>query len=258
MLDPFDILGISPNSDWKTVKKAYKIMLNNTHPDKMGGNAKYFMMVHEAFSQLEKVYNEKRRFKDAPTEKHSYNSTPEYVQQSPVPEMKNFSNSKFNSYFETNRIGHSDYMNNGYGNNMCESLNYQEDMSDIMRKKVDIPKQQLVVYKEPESLTSSHLDQYYQLGVEKIDNFTCRQGTDVQQAFTERAELIDTVTRYRNLDDITASRGSQNFQLSESEKRRIQKEESNKARLEQYRMQRMRQHDQSLNDRYTELHRRLM
>ena len=53
-MDPHDILGIPNGCDWKVIRNAYKKMLVATHPDKMGGDAKYFMMVHEAYNQLVK------------------------------------------------------------------------------------------------------------------------------------------------------------------------------------------------------------
>jgi curved DNA-binding protein CbpA len=255
MLDPYDILGIPPNSDWKSVKRAYKHMLNQTHPDKMG-NAKYFMMVHEAYQQLEKTYNSKRRFKDVPQQSTTYTPETEYSQ---IPKMKDFSNSKFNQYFADNKLSHSDYMDQGYGNRMTQSLSYQEEHSDLMKNKINIPKKSVVVYKEPDPLVSSSrlLDNCYQLGVDKVNDFTCQQGTDVIHAFSEQPELIDTVQRYRNLDDLSNSRSTQNFTLSQEEQQRLQYQEQDRARLEQYRLQRMRQHDSALSSRYTELHRQL-
>jgi hypothetical protein len=254
MLDPYDILGIKPDSDWKTIKKAYKSMLNKTHPDKMGGNAKYFMLVHDAFSHLEKSFNDSRRFRDAPKKKEHY--VPHEAPELPK-SMKNFTNTKFNNYFETNKITHNEYMNNGYGNSMCQSLNFQEESGELMRNKVNIPKQQLVIYKDPNPMVSSILDNCYQLGVEKVDDFTCQQGTDVMQAYSERAELIDTVKKYKNIDDINQARSSQNMTLTSEEKTNMQERDTQRRRLEQYRLQRMRLHDSSLNERYTELHRRL-
>ena len=71
-LDPYDVLGISHNATWNDIKKAYKKMLINTHPDKMNGSAKYFMLVHEAFNDIQKQFKGKAKISNAPKEKQEY------------------------------------------------------------------------------------------------------------------------------------------------------------------------------------------
>ena len=110
-LNPYDVLGLPHNCTWSDVKKAYKTMLVKTHPDKMG-NAKYFMMVHEAYQELQIQFKGKAKEQNAPRQKQSYKPIEQDVQ--PV-KMKNFTADKFNRYFDENRINQIDpYSQNGY------------------------------------------------------------------------------------------------------------------------------------------------
>tara|TARA_B100001094_G_scaffold263748_1_gene265467 strand:+ start:2895 stop:3668 length:774 start_codon:yes stop_codon:yes gene_type:complete len=254
-LDPYDVLGIPSNSDWKTIKKAYKHMLNQTHPDKMG-NAKYFMLVHEAFNHLQETRNHEKKYKNLPTEEVKYRNDMEDI---PEPhKIKNFTNEKFNKYFEKNKIQEENYMNSGYGSKMTQSLNYQEDISELLKNKLKIPKQELVMYKEPEALNSSNIfDSCYELGKGKETDFSCRNGTDIMEAYCERPQLADTSHRYRDVNDIRNQRSSQNLIFNEEEKEYYRKKAEEKERLEQYRLQRQTQNDMNLHERYVELYRRL-
>ena len=254
-LNPYDVLGIPNNSDWKTIKRSYKHMLNQTHPDKMG-NAKYFMLVHEAFNQLQETRNHEKKYKNLPKEEVNYNNNIEDV---PEPhKMKDFNNQKFNKYFENNKLQQDNYMNKGYGNRMSKSLDYQEDISDLLKTKLKIPKQELVLYKEPEALNSSNIfDSCYELGKVKENDFSCRNGTDIMEAYCERPQLADTVHRYNDINDIRSKRSTQNLIFNEEEKEYYRKKNEEKERREQYRLQRMSQNDQNLHERYVELYRRL-
>jgi len=256
-LDPYDVLGISHNSCWNDVKKAYKNMLIKTHPDKMG-SAKFFMLVHEAYSQLQKQYKGKAKETNMPKEKQKYSdSTNDVVQPK---KMKNFTNNKFNQYFDQNRIHEQNpYEQGGYRQHMVDRLNYQEDISQVKTSSIHIPTQKIVQYKEPESLYSSKvLENVYHLGQDAIDDYSGGGGTDLMKAYCHiQGEPIDTVKRYKNIDDIQNHRSSENLEMTKEEKKIQRQLEHQRQKLEQLRLNNVSTGSHSINQKYTQLHRRL-
>ena len=241
-MDPYNILGVPYNSTWKQVKKAYKEMLIRTHPDKMNGNAKYFMMVHDAFSTIEKQHQQSKRQRSYPTERQQYVPDNQRPHQKP---NEQFNISNFNSMFEryAQEYNKTDpYLNGGY--KTSERLNYQEDDTQLRSNKVNIPKRQLVIYKEPEALVSSSLmDNVQHLGVNKIDDYTCRNGSDYMRAYSEEAELIDNRQNYKSVDHLTQVRKNQNFAMTQEDRKLQQELEQNRQQLEQMRLRNVNKND---------------
>ena len=239
-MDPYDVLGINYNSNWKQIRKAYKNMLVQTHPDKMG-NAKYFMMVHEAFASIKKQHEAEQNQRSYPTEHRKYSTEKNNVQKPQEQFNINSFNKMFNEYSKL--YNKSDpFLNGGYKTG--DRLNHQEDMSTLKNAKVHIPKRELILYKEPEALASSSLmENVCHLGVNKIDDYTCSHGADYMRAYSEEAELIDNRKDYKNIDEIKQARANQSFKLSEEDKRKQAKLERKKQKLEQMRRQQMQKND---------------
>ena len=256
-LDPYDVLGVSQNSNWAEIKKAYKKMLINTHPDKMNGSAKYFMLVHEAFNDIQKQFKGNSKVSNAPKEKQEYKHQSEVA---PPKKMKNMSKEKFNQYFDSNRINENNpYNSGGYREHMAERLNYQEDLSIAKNNKVFIPTNQITRYKEPESLLSSKiLESVYHLGVESVDDYSGGGGTDIMKAYCHNTgEHIDTVKRYKNIDEIQNDRSNQNMTLSKEELLKQKQTDKQKHKLEQYRLRNIKYNDSNISQQYMQLHQRL-
>ena len=253
-LDPYDVLGVSHKASYNDVKRAYKIMLHKTHPDKMG-DASCFMLVHKAFAEIQKQLKFKET--DAPKQKTSYTNNLDVAKPT---KMKNFTQEKFNKYFDQHRIDTVDpYATEGYSAYMCERLKHQEDISQASKNKVHIPTTKIVRYKEPDVLPSSSLiDSAYHFGVDSVNDFSGAGGTDIMKAFSHTSgEPIDTVKRYRNVDELLNARSSQNMEQTEKEKRRQQRREAKLHKLEQYRLQCMRTNDADVSNAYVSLHNRL-
>ena len=70
-MDPYEILGVKYNSTWKDIRKAYKHMLIQTHPDKMG-NDKFFGIVQNAYKSIKKQYELHSKQTNYPTEQKQY------------------------------------------------------------------------------------------------------------------------------------------------------------------------------------------
>ena len=252
-MDPYEVLGVQYNSDWKTIRKAYKVMLLNTHPDKMG-HSQFFNMVQEADQTIKAQFKLANSSKNYPKEKDTYSQDFENVQMQKPTEQFNINS--FNKMFEEYSKLYKDtdpYLNGGYKTE--QRLNYQEDIDAMKRKKIDIPQRQLVIHKEPEALPSLNgLENVEHLGINKVDDYTCRHGTDYMRAYSNEAEVIDNRPVYKNLDHIREVRSSQSFQLTEEDTRRQKRDEQKKAKLEQLRRRQVQENDRKYQNIYSYMH----
>jgi len=249
-------LGINHNATWSQVKDAHKKMCIATHPDKHGGNAKFFMMVHEAFQDLEQQYSQRKIEREAPKTKQHYDPRDQNI-----PDPKRIPENRFNEYFDTNAIYENDpYRSGGYGHRMSNSVNYQEDHSELMNKKLKLPKnRKVVIYKEPEAIhtNSKWMSNYAELGIEKVDDYSCNLGTDYERAYTNPEECVDTRPKYGNLESLQYERENTNMKMSKEDKEYQRKKEEDRVRMEQYRRQAFNSHNRDVTDRYIQLNNRL-
>ena len=255
-MDPYDVLGVSHSSDWKTVKKAYKKMLVQTHPDKMG-NAKYFMMVHEAFASLKENYENMNKECMYPKQNKDYSSDVGNVKMQKPKEQFNIN--RFNQMFEeyAKLYNETDPHTKGYKTN--KSLNYQEDIDQLKKQQIKIPKRQLVIFKEPEALVSSSLtDNVYNLGVNEINDYTCKHGTDYMRAYSEDAELIDNRKEFRNIDEIQQFRRQQRFEMTNDEIKKAEKNKRKQEKLEKIRQNTLRNNDNKYKNIYNYMNNKLL
>lgn len=261
MLDPYDVLGLRHGCTWGEVKVAYKKMCIQTHPDRMNGDAKYFMMVHAAFENLQQRHNDAKKFRNLPNTKQTYNPNLLSDADNITPQkMKNFTPGRFNAHFDKHKIIDNDpYINNGYGHMMAQSSGkHREDIDIAKQQKVHIPKQQLVRYKEPESLPSSNaFADCAQLGQTNIEDYSGGGGTDIMQAYCERPELLDTQVRYNSIDEIQSRRDGQSLIMTEDDRRHYEQQKIHQERLEQYRLNNVAQDSRRVANAYIQLHRRL-
>lgn len=255
-LDPYDVLGIPKGSSREVVKHAYKRMLLKTHPDKTG-DAKYFMMVHEAYSDIEMLYKNTKQFDHAPKSKVSYDAK---QSNGPVNIFKNqkFSKDKFNQFFEENEINVDPFKRGGYDKMMCQRLNYQEEIDDLKKKQIAQKRRQLTIYKEPAPINELYTSNYALLGQKNIRDFSCDTGgTDYMKAYMEPEEQVDTVRRYKNVQHLQNSRENCDFELTAEEQAYMKEKEMNLRRLEQIRLSTMNNQDGYIHNKYTALNNRI-
>lgn len=246
-MDPYEILGIKYNSRWKEVRKAYKHMLIQTHPDKFKGNDKFFQIVQEAYKSIKKQYEIHSKETNYPKENKKYKKETKIN-----PNTDKFNLNQFNQMFEkySKLYNESDPFQSG-GYKTCDRLNHQEDMTQLNNQKINIPKRELIIFKEPEALASSSLmESVCHLGVNKIDDFTCRNGSDYMRAYSYEAELIDNRQEYKSLDHIKESRSQQSFQLTDEDHKQQRRNEKKQHKLEQMRQNQMNKNDES----YSKIH----
>ena len=142
---------------------------------------------------------------------------------------------------------------------MATRVNYQEGLDVIKSSHVHIPTQQVVLYKEPESLpVSSTLDTCYHFGQTDINDFSGGGGTDIMKAYCHtEGELIDTTKRYNNLDELQSTRSAQSFAVSKEDRKQQKKLAKLQAKLEQIRLQNVHESDEQVSRNYVKLNRRI-
>lgn len=253
-MDPYEILGVKYNSSWKDIRKAYKHMLYQTHPDKMGNN-NFFNLVQEAYKTIKKQYELHSKETAYPKETKKYKQE-KYISKN----VDNFNLKQFNEMFEqySKLYNESDpFLSGGY--KTCDRLNHQEDINQLNKQKINIPKRQLVIYKEPEALDSSTLmESVCHLGINKLDDFTCKNGSDYMRAYSEEAGIIDNRKQYRNIEHIKEARLQQTFTLTENDRKQQKKNAKKLHKLEQMRQKQVLQNDEKYSNIHSYIQNRLL
>ena len=256
-MDPYDVLGLKPTNDWKSIRAAYKKMLVATHPDRMNGDAKYFMMVHEAYNVLDKSRAASKRESKAPITKPQYSTESHDQSQTHIELSKDMSSNQFNNFFEQQRINSLDPFTRGYGDRMSKRSNMREDDSSLMRNKVNIPKRDVVIYKEPSAISNGWTDSYAQLGVENIDDFSTTGATDYMKAYSQPEEMIDTTQKFASREELEKARESANFQMTQQERAYQEQKQRDEIRLEEYRRRSYNTDLDNMTQQFTRLNNRL-
>lgn len=257
-LDPYDILGVPQGSSRSVVRNAYKMMIIKTHPDKMNGDASYFMLVHKAYTEIEKMY--KVTLSDAPKEKPKYKNEVNVTEPVKHNFSKNdttFSNDKFNAFFKEHRIDDMDPFKRGYEKYMSERLQHQEEIDTLKTKQITRKKKQMVVYKEPEPMNELYTQSYGLLGNERVNDYSCNIGTDYMKAYSDPDELKDTTKKYKNLEQLVNERSVQSFEMTEDEVRSRKEKEKKLRKLEQYRISAYEKAKRDITERYIKLNNRI-
>lgn len=288
--NPYHILGITMDIDQPTLKRAYKKMAIQYHPDK-GGNPDIFKKITQAYiyvlDKLEKSKKMSRTFEEAKEEFEKPNDA--YIDKRVEETVKkfkldkdNFNINKFNELFNEFRI--NDPNDKGYGNGWDEDheietqpvfnqkfnkdvFNQVFDETNQKRFKQYSGKNTIIKYQEPQaqlSLQSSGLG-FAEIGVDDILNFTGNSGnlnfTDYKAAYTyestiEKPEM--NRKNYKNVKELEADRETISYQMSPEEIARQQAITDYNNKLEEQRRINMERYDQRVQDQYRRIHSNLI
>lgn len=259
-MDPYKVLGVYPGCTWGDVKMAYHKLCMKTHPDKMNGDSRLFMMVQQAYTILSQRHNESKKFKAAPKTEQKYDpaTLTESNNISPM-KLDNFTADKFNSHFDRNKIQQTNpFMNDGYGQYLTSRTKHREDVDVAKSSYINIPKQDIIIYKEPECLQSSTaFANCFEYGKTEVSDFTGGGGTDILQAYCHRADLVDTQQRYQSIDDLQTKRSNDSLQLSTQEQAYLKEQGNLRLKLEAHRLNNVTIDDHNVANKYIMLNRRL-
>jgi curved DNA-binding protein CbpA len=197
-INPYELLGLSVDSNIKDLRKAYYEFSLLCHPDK-GGNSEEMDVVHKSYkyikNQLENCQN-KSSYRDLEKEfelfcKEQENNTPCF---SDIYDEANDFIRKFNTKFVSERENNP--FDNGYGKYM-ENTSIKQDYNDNDAEDFYKPlennfKQDIVIYKEPCNLPNTYGEQFH-LNAKEVKDYSHSSNnlsmTDYKIAFNDNTNL---------------------------------------------------------------------
>lgn len=295
-VDSLKILGLNQNYKMEDLRKAYKKLAYQSHPDR-GGSSERFEIVTKAYLHLldelkkkenDQLFNQQRDQSRAYMEKqrqeqrrnvHFEESSSKGVGQPASGDRFNLK--LFNKLYEEHRL--EDPNDKGYGdwlqkddaipkqpelfsskfnldlfNNTFE--NWKDDTEDITCQEIvkrDDPRQMVLT-------TAGHVD----LDHKDIDDFSQVQPhnkgvgfTDLKKAYT-KTNLINAkkikYQQFKNVDELEKSRAKISFQMSPEDLAREAFMRQKKEEDEYRRQQRMKNRDQQVFDNYNRVHQMML
>lgn len=247
-LDPYKIMGLSKSFSYQDLKSQFKKLVLKYHPDKTIDitSTSMFQTLSHCYKVL--LHDLKKRELEKPHHELKQGSIDFLKSQSPtqnihLPQADNhrkFDVEKFNKVFDKTRLG--DLADDGYEQ-------WMNDPSSFDRKN----NMGLIKYEEPSPLlggTNSEL--YYELGVDKISDFSSAQLSnrslnymDYRIAHTTQTlvdeSTIDPRKQYKTVKDLEHDRSNLSFEMSPYDVKKIHekqmlnlgKEENRKRKIEE-------------------------
>ena len=221
-IDPYLLLGLSPNSSLKDLKKTYYQLSLLCHPDK-GGNNKQMIIVHNSYlyiknqlenCQIDSSYQKLEQDFEQFCHQQQNRIPPSFRE---IDDDANDFRIEFNSRFEQElqKNETSSFLNpfeNGYGNLMETSEKvdqYTEKEKNTVQH--DFGKK-IIIYEEPNVLPDTY-GNYLNLKLEKIDDYSQHTKslhlTDYVKAFSEeiyQKELINESDLETSLENLIKER----------------------------------------------------
>jgi curved DNA-binding protein CbpA len=272
--NPFRILHLDYNATEDDVKKAYKKFSLKYHPDRQTGNSKKFMMVSQAYVYLmqkikemqgnnnhnELRENAKQYFEDMDKQRQVQQQSGVAPKDRMEIGEKNFDPDKFNKIFEQNRM--PTQYDRGYGDgweddtheeNVVMNQKFTLDLFNntfdgVKQKKMDKMKEmQIMKVDGPQPQILSNLG-FEELGGGDINDFTSSPQenmafTDYKAAYT-RANVLEydesyKRQEYKNLDSLVRARDTQNFAVTDDDRKWMNQQDMYEKEKEQKRIENM-------------------
>ncbi len=292
VVDPYILLGVTPQSSFDELKSNYRRIALKVHPDR-GGSDELFQLVSDCFRKVGhdiQMRMSNRQHHELKSAAQSYYAD-RPVSSKPVENHSVFTPnhqgggdfaSRFNQAFDEHKMkDDDDDMYRGYADMMMASNPKREDLSipvsmtsynaekfnKAFEAKVPVRKD-MVVYKEPEPLIMAKKLAFTELGG-KTDDFSSApetgerrslQYTDYMKAHTT-SRLIDPALvkqrgEYRTVEQYEAAREKVLAKpLSSKEQRRLELKKQEEERMEQERLARLRARDDAIARHYDTVNR---
>ena len=284
------LFNLQEGFTYNDLKKSYKRMAIQTHPDRPKGSKDkfqvvtkcYFMLleklkteqVQPEFSELKNTsrdYWSERAKQDNKYEKHS--NTPD------AGENKRFNVKQFNKVFEDNKLydpseeGYDEWLKNDdeapqpqvFSNKF--NINVFNNSFDDWKENTS--GQEIMEYKEPEALQSSDKLNCSSIDTSGKSNFTKTQEStndllycDLKSAYTNNSNLINTkkinVKTYKNIDDYEIDRNDISYQMTPHQIKAAQLKKKQEDYLEQQRLSRISERDSIQEQHYNRMHQKML
>ena len=277
-IDPWNFLNIPKNTDLQTLKKIYKTISKQYHPDinNTGSCNDFFIIailsINEIKDHIKKKNNsnpehklKESYFKYTKSTKNSLSSVKKFVKNG------SFDTNKFNSFFDdykiddSNQSGYSekDFIKEETINEKVTNNNFN-DVFDKNKKK-NISKSNLLAKNTTHEIYANTNLESSQLDDEKISDYSNTSGklnyTDFKLAYNGY-NYIDSNKEFEkkkiNLKSFKENRSNTNFEMSKTEKKLYADEISKKHIYEKQRIARIKERDNYISEKYSELQGKLL
>lgn len=275
--NPFDILQMNQTNDIKTVKKQYKKLALQNHPDK-GGNPDNFDKITKAYVYIVKLLDIK-----TPDKQMDLINKGKEIEREQYENIhfnkKNFSNTRFNDMFT--KFKRKDYNDDGYGKEMNnESI---DDIKNIINKSKMSGKKfsaelfnsmfteennndesKMIIYDEPSELISGNL-QFTELDNRQINDFGSFKDIrntrnnlnfmDYKKAHKKSKLINENVKfkQYKNINELKSERSNINYKLSNEDKEKIKIKKRKQQEYDEQRKQRLREYDNEWENQFNRI-----
>lgn len=268
--NPYEVLGISINTDMDTLKRKFKKLALIMHPDR-GGSAALFDLLKDCYMKISKDIKTReieKQFNELKLECDEHMAKELAKQQTVEKKIEridpqNFSQS-FNKLFEDNKS--KNVNDRGYGKLMVDS---QAERADIKVphtfekfnlnkfnktfEKQDTPSKKIVKKYEPDAFALNKQLNYLELGVDKIVDFSGANMTNKDLNYMDyklahsTSKLIDTSSKdvpSRKYKDLETDRKTVPTKMTNKETTLYNKHMKNVVKKEHHRLSTLNKEDE--------------
>ena len=275
-LNALKLFKLSNNFTLNELKLSYKKLAMIYHPDRPNGNNQKFQVITKAYLSLLEELNLKKPDKNYMELKNGSSEFMEEQRNNPKKNIKmtdRFDASLFNKIYNENKLAKAD--DDGYGSWMKETEYKDADIkqSDLFSEKFNVnvfnstfsegvkkKSNEIIDYKTPTALNSNSGIDSYELGVEKINNFSGDGYADYRQAHSGPSFITTKQTdvkQFKSLEDIKKHR-EKIVPLSDAELRKLNDEDRFKEEFENRRRNNVVNNERNELENYNKINKRML
>jgi len=193
MINPFDLFGLTIESELSELKKAYYSLALLCHPDK-GGDADSMVQLINAYKYVKKNLEHKSNKTYEEAEKEFDLFVQEQNEQE-CPSIDEITNELFNRTLEIDKeseyncVGLNIFRESGYSHLMESSESTREDIPSEPQNKFT---KEIIVYEEPK-MAPYYLDNKLDLTLTEVKDFSTKNMCDYYQAFCEPDKIEERI-----------------------------------------------------------------
>ena len=282
--EAYRLFGLKPDFDLETLKKSYRKLALQTHPDRGGSPEKFqFITRHYVFLMEEfkknrptlhfhDLKNSSQDFvqqqKQEPRRNIYFNQDEEHTQNSG---SGNFDNQRFNQLYDQHRLstGHDEGYENWMNDHALDDRDPEPMFSDkfnldmfnnIFENDKDLnPQEQVIVYQEPAPTNIMRETGFSELGEDTIGDFSgeAKSGlgyTDYKKAHTQtrliNTRQVEQRESFNSVEHLQRDRDKISYTMSPEDRKKEIEKKQHEQWLEQERVKRLSRQDQRYADNF--------